>query len=488
MSATVLIVYARTVSFLPNSGDISVWITLHEMWQRGNSLYVDVWDHKDFGFLQINQFLYASGEVFGIYLGGALWAFLFAIGFYLSARERTERKTSAYMSCLVTILFVLSPSYLSVYVEPLAVSLTVLALGIHRYSPFASGFLFSIAMSVKISGILILAIAIAIILFRIKDSDLLRLERKQEFYRFLFGLGTSSILIFSSAYFQDALPGWYEISLFNADYASYQRTDLSFLNYFLSAITNPDPYQLFYFKFLSLFSLAIALSILLKLKKVSAIKFSFSEILFLGSAAASILVILIQIPIRMQHYQYSIGFLLAGTGLLALALIESAKSSKVFSKYWHRMFVVTYVVFALVIQNMHVISLNNLTVSTGSWQKLNQPTNLSTELARIPSQSNFMLLAGNDHSIDFRRLNREAELDCRLIYYFEHMNEQYGPEIIRCIEEKPNYIIIQNSQWLLGEETQTSLRTMISNSYIQCPVNNDYFQVWASSSKECYVF
>lgn len=74
-----------------NSKDFPVWISVHELLNRGHMPYRDVWDHKDPGFFFLSHPLFTAYSVRGLYIFGLLMTVCLTMGVFCARSNWSAR-------------------------------------------------------------------------------------------------------------------------------------------------------------------------------------------------------------------------------------------------------------------------------------------------------------------------------------------------------------------------------------------------------------
>lgn len=453
--------------------------------KRGSVLYAQVWDHKDFGFLAVTQPPYHFAGVTGVYAAAFVSVCIFGLGVYLALSFTSSKLLRINISVFAVLTYVMSPSFLAVYVENYAVSFAVLGVGLFFRFPFLSGIAFGVSSSIKVTGapLWIAFLAISLVLRLTPNSrDRLRLT---PYVRSILGFSMfASACVFWMAR-QGSLGAWIDSVTYNAEYAAIRRQGLSLTTdpygFLIAALPQPTV-KAFVFVLIST-SLLMALLALEKIgssEALSQVRYRVVLALLTTGCAGALLVS--QVPLNHHHYQYVVGF-----AVLALAVA--------FGAWWETQRNTLLVATSLIVFGLPVLvavtfepsALKPSTISTQlrAWSTLEDGAILTEEFSTLKEGTSVAFFAGNNYRFGVREMPQDAELACRFFYQFSHMLPRYGKEIVTCLGTSPDVVVIDKSDQWGDAMTQHTIKDTIATTFTKCTAKSETHEIWASSQSLC---
>ena len=497
LSIAIVFMLGRVPTFGPNTGDISVWIPVHEWMKRDVPLYEGVWDHKDLGFFWFTQPFYELWSVTGLYIVGALSAVFVAIGAYLIVRELTQPLTALLLGLLAMTTFVAASTFLSTYTETLAIGLASLAVGLLVRSPLLGGFVFAASIAVKVSGAIVLLVIGGFQLLSASWSS--KGPPSASMLRSAWitgiGVGVGIVAIVSLAWATDSLTGWLEIISYNREYAQLRGSvpevpwiekPGAILQMYLQDFANLGRDQLF---FLSALALASGIPLLFWRPWRLAIQYStgldrprLAIVLSSGFTLGALLVTLGQRP-SWHHWQYAV----APLSLLMVVTWAATRHSGGFSSRVKAAIGVILLLLPLAV----ALHLNRSLVSAvtptalNQWRHLNEGAVLTTELTRLTPGTSVAIFGINSVRADYAAMPEEIKLACRFFYQFDHLLPRYREEILSCQATDPDLVIVQSAGWA-DDAVRTSISSWLTSEYVPCiTASATDFQLWAKNATFC---
>jgi hypothetical protein len=486
--ATVFVA-ARTTGFGPWRDDIAVWIFVQEWMARGAVLYGDVWDHKDWGFFALTRPFYRLGEITGLYLAGLIGVLVLSVGVYFGIRPIVSWRKSAVIAAFAAVVYAASPSFLSTYTENIAIALAVLAVGLISRFPVASGIVFALSCSVKVSG--------AVVLLAVVSSDVVLSAysrrrsggvRKSEHLRVVAGFALAALIIAMLAQLQGSLLGWIDIIEYNGEYGAILREGMpSILDMkaFLAFVNPGLDTVAFLLASLGSLALLIIVALLGRDRPDGQRSHGASQrvrIVVLNTALAlsAMIVLVVQFPPRFQHYQYLVG---AATSLgAALAVFVITKPPRSRSTAMSLLLVCAAMLPVMVGTSLLVHAEGPLALAQGitRWGDLNEGGDRITALDGATGGASLAFVNAGGKLIDRASIPEGAVLSCRFFYNYPHLLPRYGEEMLDCLMHGAGLVLIRRDTYLDGEFDR-AVRQVLESGYKRCESPDSNFELWAEN-------
>jgi len=469
----------------PEYGDIEVWVFIHEWLSRGTILYSGIWDHKDFGFFYLTQPFYEWFSVRGIFISGFIATVLYGVGVFTILTDILSRRRALLFTCGVVASYVIAPSYLSTYVENYSIAFAVVALAIFSRFPVFSGILFAVSTSIKMSSFLTwsILVVLSLVFQAYGNFEILSLHKLK---RNIFSFVSTSFLILAVAFKFGSLSGWLDISIYNAQYATYRRGGHSILysiKYFVSSFLFADLHVTQF-----LLSLFVILFILLYYAARCEVRILANDsvivrvfVLLLGST----LILVLQSPLSYQHFQYLVGPLLLFCICLFGSIIEITSN-------WisnPRKILISCIVFFPLVMGLFfefggdpgsVVKRDIVT-----WRSLNSSGLVLHSLNNVPSGSSIAFFGiDTGEGIRASLMPRAVTLECNFVYQFPWLLSRYESRIISCLDKNPRFIFIRTTSWH-DQNLRKSIYEKLSRRYLKCGQPEKSFEEWVRQASDC---
>lgn len=482
-------ILSRVGYFSPYGGDIAVWIFTHEWMSRGYTLYEGVWDHKDWGFFALTQPFFQMAGIKGLYIAALLSVYIFMTGIFLLIRHIASFKKSVLVSILAGITFTSSPSFLATYTENLAISLSVLALGLILKYPLLSGSVFALSMSVKISGILVFLVIFGMHLL-IQYFTLKQTSRAlcKKIVRTTVGFLLMTLFILVTSYMQGALKGWLEVISYNTEYGKIRRgptPPISDIISFLKFASPGDAVVVFLvcLGLTTLFLCALIQKNTLWCQDEGNQSQNSAEPLILaaGLTLTTLVVMIIQFPPSFQHWQYFVGGVITLTSVLVSIIGATSSSDKLHLKALASVLLPIVAGCAIAISGQ---GSNGFYQGATRWLgNIDRGEEVST-LQEVPAKSTIAFINTGSSLLDLNNLPDDIKLGCKFFYNFPHLLPRFGDEMLECLRKDLDYVILRKSP-LMDAAFQEKVLKILEKEYRECNVDEDAFRLWVSKRSSC---
>ena len=484
-----LLALSRNNGMDPHAGDIGIWLDIQEWISRSNTLYLDVWDHKDWGFYQFQRLFYSFGGTVGVYLSGLLATYSLSIGLYLLTREVADRRMSAVLALAGGMTYVLSPSYYVTYTENCSIAFVVLAVGLLRRRPLVGGALFALAAAIKISTLPIWICVTGVLAFYWLSSK--NCEQRRKSFQTIrigivgFSLAFGMAILFSAI--DGSLRGWIDVISYNRQYSLIRRKAYESIG---SSFILPDGETTLFLTFLLtsiLVAMVFVVANLVTQPPVDDNEYPRDRGLETLALVASVLIgslfaLILQAPLGPQHTQFLVGPLIA---LVCLLTGLSSRQILLNRRRFLKAFIVVLPIAAILFSTPATLTAKEIRNGLSNWTELNKPGPLSKTLELLPPRSTIVFFGGNSPRPDIRFLPESTRPICRFIFQFAHLFPEYQTEIESCLESKPDFMIIEAEiNWEAGG-FGAKVEEKIKTSYFQCIVDTKIWGLWASEISKC---
>ena len=476
-----------------DGGDIATWIFVHEWMSRGSLVYRDVWEHKDIGFLILTQPFYSFGSTIGLYSSGVLAALMLAIGVYCGVRSCLPKVAAFRLSSLALTVYVLSPTFLSVYKESYAIAFGVLAVSVARKRPVLAGALIGISTTIKVSGMgifvmIVVAIGVESLMHRQLLGGVMRkLGRLTLGYLGILGL------VSAWAYRRGVLGSWMEVVRYNVEYSSSRREAFDAVAdvYGLLALLSPGYDTVLYLG--SLVGVGVMVSymhlrdrqLLVMVNAKARQNREFDSALFQGGAlvVATLIAIVSQTPPRFQHYTYLIGAVIYVCALLAGQLLV-ARSRKSARRTSSLVLATALLLGCGLTQSIRADGVAWPISNIKRWTQLDTIEHPLTELGALPKKARvaFVNLGGTRVNLD--DLDATVELSCRFFFHYPNLIQRYGRQMLDCLTDGADYIVL-GTKAEMSEDFTSDLYRVLRSRYSQCESSQDLFEIWTKPDTRC---
>ena len=497
--AIVVIFFAITFiisrsTFLASSsgGDIAVWMFVHEWTGRGIRLYEGVWDHKDWGFYVITAQFYRFGGISGLFMSGLGATLIFSIGTYLSVRCAVQRHKAALITALLSAGYVAAPSFLSTYTENYAIAFAIFGIGLLARYPFLAGIAFAVSSSIKISGLMLFLLVFA-------STVVLSLFRKQRGYeprlqnvvRFIAGFTLTAAAVLVAAATQGVLRGWIDVIRFNVEYGRFRRRDRPPLHDIDASLQffNPGVPTIIF-----LISLLIALIFALTFAFISGNRNSSRvwpitgiECLVLNATllVGSSISVFAQYPPSFQHYQYLVGPALSTLAVLVSLILCSSAPMHVAKLI---ISCVLLVVPLMIGSRLVVESEGAGFVRSGllQWIDPDLKNQSFVSLEGVPDNSSVAFVDVGGWFATYKSIRTDIDMVCRFFYHLPHQIPRFGQEIIDCLKDNPDFIVVRSHDFA-DEIFRDRVRDVLRERFRECTTEDRIFELWSRRSVRCPV-
>ncbi len=485
---TLVLVFLQVNRSGPEYGDIGVWVFIHEWLSRGTILYTGIWDHKDFGFFYFTQPFYEWFSVRGLFISGFIATLLYGAGVFTILTDILSRRIALLFTCGVVASYVIAPSYLSTYVENYSIALAVFALAIFSRFPVFSGILFAVSTSIKMSGFLTwsLLVVLCLVFQAYGNFEILSLHKLK---RNVFSFISTSILILAVAFKFGSLSGWLDISIYNAQYATYRRGGHSILysiKYFVSSFLFANLHvtqfllSLFFIFFTLLYYIARC-----KVRILTNDSVNVTIIRVFALLLGSTLILVLQSPLSYQHFQYLVGPLL----LFCICLVASViKVTNNWNSNPRKIFISCIMIFPLIMGLFFEFGGNPGSVvkrEIGTWRSLNNSGLVLHSLNNVPTGSSTAFFGiDTGEGIRATLMPRAVTLECNFVYQFPWLLSRYEKRIISCLDKNPRFIFIRTTSWH-DQNLRKSIYEKLSRRYFKCGQPEKSFEEWVRQASDC---
>lgn len=473
--------------------DFAVWVFVHGWLQRGESLYADVWDHKDFGFFFFNSLFFELGSTSGLVAGGLFWTGLFGCGVFVSASRKLNVKAALAVALITSMIYVLSPTYLGAYTENHAITIAVLAVALLPRMPAIAGVLLAISTSVKVSGLVITLFVFVILLVGSHWETHERRAAHRLIRRLVLSYTLGLLAIGILAVALGALSGWLEVISFNIEYSSIRRADRPSLfspRALLSYLTGDTETRFFLSVLLSttflLFVVRNRTGTTVAPEQVSQMETSLEkheQLVGIGLTLGAIAGVLAQSPARPHHFGYLVGAILylASSSLariLATGIAVTVRL-KIFVGFMVTLLSITVASFSIR-EDGPSWPTNNL----AKWKSL-EDGKLQFRFEESPDvQKSLVFLNYGGLAIDFETLPPLARIGCRFFYNLPHLMPRYKDEMLSCLRNDVDFVFV-GLQKPLDSSILVIARGILESRYVQCDSPQVTTEVWIKPPNKC---
>jgi len=477
-----------------DGGDIATWIFVHEWMSRGVLLYRDVWEHKDVGFLLLTQPFYWVGSTLGLYVSGVVSALVLGVGVLVGVRRGVSRLVAIRVACVWLALYVLSPTFLSVYKESYAVAFGVLAVSVVGSKPLLGGALIGVSTAIKVSGVGILALVVVVMV--VEEFAVRRCAFQAvvvRLVRLLVGFGVVIGLVSGWAYRRGILGSWMEVVRYNIEYSSYRREAFGEVADVrgLLALLSPGYDTVAYLVCLTVIGAVLTFVNATQRRRHETSRDTPTSItnpdtdLLYGAALliATLAAIVSQTPPRFQHYTYFIGALIYVCALLTANILSS--DAPLTTRHTKSLSLATTLLIAVSITlavraDGPAWPLTNMK----RWTELDTITNPIPELQSLPENSRIAFVNVGGNRINFNDLHHNTELGCKYFFHYPNLTPKYGQQMLDCLDHRIDYVILGTKAEMSETFTQ-QLNTKLRTEYIKCDSAQTLFVLWSAVSARC---
>lgn len=492
------VVVARSAGvgiYRADGGDIATWIFVHEWLSRGLTLYRDVWEHKDLGFLMFVQPFYRVGSTFGLYMSGVLTALVLAVGIYIGVRRRASHALSLCLASSGLTIYVLSPTFLSVYKESYAVSFGVLAVSVVASRPLFGGALIGVSTAIKVSGVgILICVAVVLLVECISRGHEVRIIMLR-LGRLFVGFGAVMGLTCMWAYHRGILGSWVEVVRYNVEYSSFRREtfrEVADLRGLL-ALLSPG-YDTFFY----LLWLAIAVGVLTYIKVNSRLmlgtyttmaartaNLDFNLLQGVALLVATSVAIVSQTPPRFQHYTYFVGALVY-VGAVLTANILATEVPLLMGRTVSLFMVMMLLLGIGLIQAVRADGLAWPITNLKRWSELDTIESPLPELRMLPGDSRVVFVNLGGSRINFEDLDEDVQLGCRFFFHYPNLTPRYGAQMLDCLGDNIDLVVL-GTKAEMSESFSAQLEMTLRRQYVSCRSSQTLFSLWASSERLCQI-
>ena len=503
IAATVYAVFAalfvagRVGVYGPNHGDVAIWIPMHEWMSRGATLYVTVWDNKDWGFFWFSQIFYRLWGIEGLYLFGFLAVVALGCGTYLVLRLFATVPLALFLSSTAAMIYVAAPSFWSIFTENLGIGFLILGLGLTMRSPIAGGFVWALASSVKIAGagIFLALLGYLVAASLLSRSESVRSALRRRSARLFGGFVGGLVLVVLLANLSGSLAGWLEVFDSNREYSQIRGFppagpihQMPFLAVqgALDDIRSLGQHQ---FSFMATIALAIiGLAVLALASRrhgnqgVTGGQVGIHAIPEVVVVTVTALVLTLAQRPSPQHWQYFVG---PAVLLMVLLFVQVEWSRK-----WPGLLAGVLASLLLVSPLIVSVYFDRTMLPRGILDRgialtyFAQGGVLGDELSQVEPNSSIAFFGQNDERVNVERLPASSVLSCPLIVQFYFFSPRYDDVIEDCFREKPDYVVVGTEIWGT-DEWRFSLSRLLESEYVQCAEEEPTRELWVRAGGIC---
>jgi hypothetical protein len=473
--------------------DFAVWVFVHGWLQHGESLYADVWDHKDFGFFFFNSLFFELGSTSGLVAGGLFWTGLFGCGVFVSASRKLNTTAALAVALMASIIYVLSPTYLGAYTENQAIAIAVLAVALLPGMPAIAGVLLAVSTSVKVSGLVITLFVIVILLVGSLWEPHERRETHRLIRRLILSYTFGLLAIGFLAVALGALSGWLEVISFNIEYSSIRRADRPSLfspRALLGYLTGDTETRVFLSVLLSTTLLLLVVrnrtGTTIASKQISQLRTSLEkheQLVGIGLTLGAIAGVLAQSPARPHHFGYLVGAILylassSFARILATGVAVTLRL-KIFVGFMVTLLSITASGFSIR-EDGPSWPINNV----AKWKSL-EDGELQFLFEESPDvQKSLVFMNYGGLAIDFGTLPPSARIACRFFYNLPHLMPRYKDEMLSCLRNDVDFVFV-GLQKPLDSSFLVIAREILESRYVQCDSPQVTTEVWIKPQNKC---
>lgn len=473
----------RTFSWKPDWGDASVWFSVYEWMSQGSTLYSEVFDHKDFGFLYLNYLIYKVLGVMGPYLLAFSMVVVIGLAIYRVLRTRTSPNAAWALSLAFITMYVGFQSYLATYTEHLSMSLFILGFTLLTTKRVLSGVAFGLAFTVKVSTgplfVLIFAVSLAYALVQRRPL----ISFLKPWLYVLVGFLSSLALMVFWAFQIGAFEGWVEAIQYNGIYAELRRGGHTWVYalWVTTALAGISPIGAL-FVLVSILSLWVAL---VRDKGLSESPPWWDEqrLQILAMVFGAGVLLVFQFPASSHHLQF-----LAGPVMLFAADAVGTTHSRdiIFNRPSWLIAALLVAIMAFSVASTAIHGRQPLM----PWQvgEIRTPLQPHTTDSLFPRASTVAIFGGNSPTLDPRVITPKINLVCRHIYQFAHLVSTYGQEYVKCLEMEPDVIFWDSKHFRAGDASfggiPELLESLLEDKYVLCG-RADPYRIYVRSTGLC---
>lgn len=477
--------------------DFQIWVFVHEWLSRGGVLYEEVYDHKDPGFFWINSVFYRTLGESGLFLSGFLASLMIGLAAFLTLRQFSSTHRSLLLASATYATYVCSPTFLSTYTENFAAAFAVLAVSIVRRRPIVAGLLLAVSISVKFSGVVIfLAIMISLLAVEAWENRGGG-QSITDYVGFKLLVSFSTLILAGAlmAHLGDWLDDWLDVLQFNVQYSSYRgRSRPNSLNFrdWISFVG----IDLWIAGYLGLFVFALSATrfttrgsrtIINRRKpgfhgiKVSPL--NQERLLAISVLLGASVALVGQMPANSHHYGYLVAPLCYTTAIELGVIIEGRTTRRRYGRL-----VCLLISFTLIVSGFLLVARRDggLWVLDNSkrWWSHSSSNPAEVDFSNIGTSRKIIFVNFLGDSINVRYLPKQTRLGCRFFYHFSHMLPRYSAEMIQCVLDGADFIVIgMDKQLDSGFQTHVDYATR--QIYTICSANNNSIKVLARKPHDC---
>lgn len=450
---------------------------------RGSTLYSEVFDHKDFGFLYLNYITYRVFGVMGPYLLAFAMVIVIGLVIYRVLRKRASPDAAWALSLVFVSVYVGLPSYLAPYTEHLSMSLFILGFTLLTTKPVLSGVAFGLAFTVKVSTGPLFALIVAV-------SLVYAFVQKRPLFSFLkpwlytlFGFLSSLALMVFWAVQIGAFEGWVEAVQYNGIYAELRRGGQTWV-YALLATTA----QVGISPIGTLFVLVSILSLWIGLVRDKGLSgcppwWDEQRLQILGTVFGAGILLVIQFPASFHHLHFLAGpvmlFAADAMGTIYSRGIIFNRQSWLIAAFLAA--IMTFSLTSTAVQGRQPVT---------PWKvgEIRTPLQPDATYSTFPIAGTVAIFGGNSPTLDPRVIASKINLVCRHIYQFAHLVIQYGQEYVECLEMEPDVIFWDSKHFNVGNASFGAipelLESLLDEKYEECG-RADPYRIFVRSTGLC---
>lgn len=474
--------------------DFAAWIFVHEWLERGETLYINIWDHKDFGFFLFNFPFFEIGGTIGLLFGGLFSTALFGGGIFIGMTRYLRVVSAIVVSLISTILYVLSPTFLATYTENQAIALAVLAIALLGKAPVLAGVILAASTSVKVAGFGIAFFVIVLMLVTDRFDDEVGTRTSQVSRRFgisylmgIVGIGVVSAIL-------GVFRGWMEIITYNIEYSAERRSirpsilePLELLRFLIGDGETRIFLVLLLFGTLTLFAVAsrTKLQSLNELPRSTSHTYSETRawLAAFGLALGTFLGVLTQLPARPHHLGYLVGSTIY-IASMATARILQAWKSFVLSRKITFCVIVTFIFVSTAAFSVREDGITWPIRNPSKWGdldrgKLRLEAGEHSKSAQSLAFVNFWGLG-----LDFDSLPSTWTLNCRFFYHLPHLVRRFEVEMLNCLRSDTD-IVVLGTRNTMDSAFKSEIRQLLETRYVQCENSLVVAEIWSLTLATC---
>jgi hypothetical protein len=443
ISLALIFAYGRVINLDRGSPDFAVWILISEILNRGETLYIDIYDHKDLGFLLLNKFVYKYLDISGMYLLSYTLMLLNAYTLYLSLEKHdgksfADRQLNIILSISYLVLITNSPFFVSVSVENISIQIILISINFLRMSLFTLGITtLSLSIFFKVSNIFLF---FPILFFHLKKINFK-----------LFIIYIFSIIILYSQY-PIIFNNWYDVNLFNTNYSLQRRGNVEYsINTLYSTIIIiiSNKYILINFLILIILNINIKFSVLKR------------NCVYIFLIASQLFILSLQYPPGLHHFQMLYAVLVIYTTLI-------------FKEMYYFKYInlnVTYISASILLFVFLLYSIYSERVRFITFSNINKPGHAYEIVNKIKLPGNYIILGSSGYKPDIRNLPKNSKLGCKFVYQLGGMLNYYHNEIKDCYLGSYDYVfydILEREDIIIKNYDQLFINKLKVNNYFEC--------------------